>query len=175
MLSKMRRIKSIISGILIVFLLFICAYLCHYYYKFYIHYHYVTVYTYEDCRGSHCFPNKGFIEMDTLLDLVDTTNKRNVILPSRNPCQEQRNLSDDKANFLLLVKTAIPYTKQRNMIREFSPSNFKPVFILGRNSSGDVPVEVKLEQDEYGDLLIGNFIDSFRNLKITARLKYYSK
>jgi len=104
------------------------------------------------------------------MKLVDP--RENSILPSRNPCSYQSFKDNDKLNFLVIVKTAIPNQDRRTIIREFAPLNFKPLFVVGRNSSEQIPEAIIEEEQVFGDLLIGNFIDSFRNLTIKVLLGF---
>jgi len=106
------------------------------------------------------YPKKGFMELETLKHIVSN----DLLSPRVNPCPVQSNSSH--LNFLVLVKTTPINSKQRDLIRKNVPENVTPIFLLGKDSYGNILPRVSQEFSRFGDVLIGNFIESYRNLTV---------
>lgn len=89
----------------------------------------------------------------------------NKIVEPDNPCQSTSGNKTD-IELLLLVHSSLDHIYHRNLIRKTVPTNFKPVFVLGRDQNLTISSKVRKEQSKYRDLLIGNFIDSYKNLSV---------
>lgn len=116
------------------------------------------------------YPLKGFMPLETLLEIIEDWN--NIILPNKTICGSVDENNETSVEFLLLVHSALDHYDYRNVIRQAVPNNFVTVFVLGRDINGSVTQEALQEQKEYGDLLIGHFMDSYRNMTIKHLLAW---
>lgn len=80
------------------------------------------------------------------------------IVISPPPCQ-----IDD---LVILIHSAINNTKNRNILRTFIPHSFKIVFVVGQSYESQDNLRIRNESMEFDDLLVGSFIDSYRNLTV---------
>jgi len=117
------------------------------------------------------FARKSFFPYEDMLYIAD----HNVIEPWTEPCHS--NLSSNSSSsstphmkFLLLITSARKNILQRRLIRKYAPKNFKKVFVLGRNSKLKIGSNIHDEYDKHGDLIIGNFVDSYENLTIKTEV-----
>ncbi|XP_053619068.1 beta-1,3-galactosyltransferase 5-like [Plodia interpunctella] len=74
-------------------------------------------------------------------------------------------------NFTKLLLVTIVFSKwtyfeKRMQIRERwdEPVWTKVIFLIGLTPAGDISHDIQKESDIYGDIVMGNFIDSYRNL-----------
>jgi hypothetical protein len=109
------------------------------------------------------------------MDLIDESR---IILPHKNICGFTNNNNETSIEFLLLVHSAIEHQGYRIIIREAVPKNFGVVFIVGRETGISNAItkwsnDVSKEQETFGDILVGNFVDSYRNLSIKHLLGWY--
>ena len=76
-----------------------------------------------------------------------------------SPCQV-----DEKVIF---IHSAVRNSELRNVLRTFIPKSYKKVFVVGQSPDGHYENEnIRDEARTFGDLLVGNFIDRYRNLSI---------
>lgn len=71
------------------------------------------------------------------------------------------------APLLILVHSAIDHDQHRHLIRFYLkqlPWKWKALFVVGLSSREKINVQIQKESLENGDLLVGNFIDSYHNL-----------
>ncbi|XP_051875764.1 beta-1,3-galactosyltransferase 5-like [Pristis pectinata] len=90
------------------------------------------------------------------------------------PCQQYQDL-------MVLVTSAPPNIDRRNAIRSTwarrwrrSPFSWQVVFLVGRATEQGVDAKIREEQDNFQDLLVGNYLDTYRNLtlKVMHGLKW---
>ncbi|XP_067885284.1 beta-1,3-galactosyltransferase 5-like [Heterodontus francisci] len=90
------------------------------------------------------------------------------------PCEKGQAL-------LVLVTSAQPNVNRRNTIRhtwaqewQVRPYSWQVVFLVGQASEEGAANLIRLEQDEFQDLLVGSYLDTYRNLtlKVMHGLKW---
>ncbi|XP_043934946.1 beta-1,3-galactosyltransferase 5-like [Protopterus annectens] len=87
-----------------------------------------------------------------------------------------------KGHALLILVTSAPWnSKQRNAIRNTWAKKMGPqkyswqvIFMIGQKSDGIVSSDVLEEKEMYRDILVGNYVDTYRNLtlKVMHGLKW---
>ena len=89
--------------------------------------------------------------------------------------------------FLLIIVSSSPNKRinaeRRNMIRKtWANSNgahlpndatFKIVFMMGKGVTSEMNLVIKEEEQKYGDLLIGDYEDSYRNISTKLLMAFY--
>jgi hypothetical protein len=81
---------------------------------------------------------------------------------------DEPNACSNNTKFLVMVKTAVTHTGNRMAIRQTwaKEKNIPVLFVVGRSPDSDVMVEVMSESQQFGDILMGDFTDSFWNLTL---------
>ena len=84
---------------------------------------------------------------------------------------------NETVNFLLIVHSATGHSEQRQTIRRtwanralLQAFNGRLVFILGTPNTKAKHAQIKRESNKFGDIIQGNFIDTYRNLTNKAVL-----
>ncbi|XP_069482794.1 beta-1,3-galactosyltransferase 5-like [Ambystoma mexicanum] len=89
--------------------------------------------------------------------------------------------SCDPGQVLLILVTSAPWhSEARQAIRTTwaapvqTPYSWQTVFLIGHTSDDQVTEEIEKEQQKFGDILLGNYLDTYRNLtrKVLHGLKW---
>ena len=88
--------------------------------------------------------------------------------------------SVDNLKVLVIVHSATYNFEKRNAIRETwtnnshypNLGNVRTLFVLGRSESSDINTKIKQEFETYGDILQGDFTDSYHNITVKGVIAY---
>ncbi|XP_065929901.1 beta-1,3-galactosyltransferase 1-like [Magallana gigas] len=87
--------------------------------------------------------------------------------------------SDSKLNFLFILQTSTDHFKRRRAIRKtwgntniFRNISFRIAFFFGQTSDKEIQMMLENESTVYGDIIQGQFIDSYHNLTHKGVLTY---
>lgn len=69
-------------------------------------------------------------------------------------------------DLVILIHSSINNTKNREILRTFIAHSFKIVFVVGQSNESQENSRIRNESMEFGDLLVGSFIDSYQNLTV---------
>lgn len=69
-------------------------------------------------------------------------------------------------DLVILVHSSITNRENREILRRFVPKPFKIIFVVGQSLESKENLEIRNETKKFGDILIGSFIDSYRNLTV---------
>lgn len=116
----------------------------------------------------------------TLVDMIDFQ-----FIVNNYPCHKSSQLDDEEENIFLLmfIHSAPNNLIKRNIIRQtwaslknVSHFNIRTVFLLAKPENGHLQKSIKMESDTNGDIVQGNFVDSYHNLtyKYVMGLKWVS-
>ncbi|XP_050416227.2 beta-1,3-galactosyltransferase 1 [Patella vulgata] len=136
-----------------------------------------------------------YVNLDKTVNQVfndKTVNQANQVINNKNVNQVTNNVTvnpifngdyllnnvsvcPDNLTIIIVVHTAPDHFIRRQNIRTtygssttFLPFNIRTVFLIGRVKTVDLIVKIMKEHIEYGDIIQGNFIDTYHNLTYKA-------
>ena len=121
----------------------------------------------------HRISNETIVTVKELATKYPIMIEDNVyVIPNKDVCP-----LNETVKFLLIVHSATDHSEQRQTIRRtwsnraiLQAFNGRLVFILGTPNTKAKQRQIKIESDKFGDIIQGNFIDTYRNLTNKAVL-----
>lgn len=76
------------------------------------------------------------------------------------------NSARDPVITLVLVHSAVTHSAFRTVLRAYVPPDFRLLFLVGQVRDRGLQASIRQEASEFGDMTVGNFYDSYRNLTL---------
>ncbi|XP_074850553.1 beta-1,3-galactosyltransferase 5-like [Carettochelys insculpta] len=122
--------------------------------------------------SSHFFLLQGNLPRRSRLQALDGT-RRGVDFPSLFTSSQTAPHCEPGQLLFILVTSAPGNSEPRQVIRRTwaaregpTPYQWQSVFLVGQTADVGVTQEIQREQREFGDLLVGNYLDTYRNLTL---------